>query len=241
MKPLIQTVTLTGADDSIQPSDLAKLSNEFPFVEWGILLSKSREGTNRYPTSEWMKQLNTICGLVSPPRLRLSGHICGRWVRDICDGNWTFLDECTEIYEMFSRFQLNFHGLVHKLNREKFIEGFEDERLQNRQFIFQLDDVNNDILEVAKGSGIDAVALFDLSGGAGRLPEEWPKANGVCGYAGGLGPENLQSQLELIEQVAGDSSPIWIDSETRVRSGNDQQFDLDKVRSFLEIAKDWMM
>ena len=35
------TVTITGADDSIQPSQLLDLQKEFPFVEWGILLSRN--------------------------------------------------------------------------------------------------------------------------------------------------------------------------------------------------------
>jgi len=56
------------------------------------------------------------------------------------------------------------------------------------------------------------------------------------GYAGGLGPENLAEQLPLIGQAAGDCR-IWVDMESRVRSDNDRQFDLAKVRKCLEIAK----
>jgi phosphoribosylanthranilate isomerase len=103
-----------------------------------------------------------------------------------------------------------------------------------------MDDVNNDILDVAKEAGVNAAPLFDLSGGAGVLPENWPVANGYCGYAGGLSPENVQGQLELIEQVAGDG-PIWIDVETHVRSEDDKIFDLDKVRAFIENVLPWVM
>ena len=33
-------VTITGADDSVEPRALAELSEAFPFVEWGLLMSK---------------------------------------------------------------------------------------------------------------------------------------------------------------------------------------------------------
>ena len=55
------------------------------------------------------------------------------------------------------------------------------------------------------------------------------------GYAGGLGPDNIESELQRIAAAAGDA-PFWIDMETRVRSDNDEQFDLNKVRRCLEIT-----
>jgi len=236
MKQMIRCVTITGADDSINPKELFKLSDEFPFVEWGILFSKSAEGKYRYPTRKWLWELYTEWCRSYIPRLNFSAHICGRWVRDICAGSWTIFEDHTT-FDMFKRIQLNFHALVHELDEQKFIAGFKDGTIQ-RQYIFQLDNVNNGILNVALNNNVDAVPLFDLSGGAGILPEEWPRANGYCGYAGGLSPENLESQLELIEQVA--DYPMWIDTETRVRSDGDYQFDLGKVRAFLEVAKPWV-
>lgn len=37
-------VTITGADDAVEPAELQALSHEFPFVEWGILHSYKRFG-----------------------------------------------------------------------------------------------------------------------------------------------------------------------------------------------------
>lgn len=48
------TVTITGADDDVDPSALEDLSDEFPFVEWGILRSAKREGPD-YMRMKWMK------------------------------------------------------------------------------------------------------------------------------------------------------------------------------------------
>jgi len=237
MKQIIDRVTITGADASVDPTDLVALSKRFPFVEWGILLSKSQEASPRFPSKTWLRRLHELS---QTEELLLCGHICGKWVRDICDGAWTILYDCKEFEDMFARFQLNFHAQVHKLDREKFLQGFDNERLYFRQIIFQLDDVNNDILDVARAAEIDAVALFDTSGGVGRLPESWPTARDFyCGYAGGLSPENLNAQLLSISKVAGEG-PIWIDVETRVRSEDDQILDLDKVVKFLEIAEPWV-
>jgi len=225
----INRVTLTGADDSIAPESLISLSEKYSLIEWGILLSSTSFGNNRFPSEAWLNQLKIV--KQNNPGMKLSGHICGAWVREICKGDWSQMKEVLgDIFEIFDRFQLNFHAYLHKIDREPFLKGFG-----RKQYIFQLDDVNNGILDIAKEAGIDAVPLFDTSGGIGRLPESWPAQNGYSGYAGGLSVENLTEQLEKISKVA--DSEIWIDAETRVRSNNDQLFDLIKVEEFVKIAQ----
>jgi phosphoribosylanthranilate isomerase len=61
----------------------------------------------------------------------------------------------------------------------------------------------------------------------------------MCGYAGGLSPENVVAQLEKIAVVSGDV-PIWIDAETNLRSDQGQHFDLDRVCAFAEAVKPWI-
>lgn len=240
----LDRVTITGADDSTEIGGLYQLTNEFPFVEWGILLSKSSAGRSRFPSYDWFEELRHYRFKEAWTSGRLSGHICGRWVRDICKGDWSsFIVESPNFVP--NRWQLNFHAITHKIDRPKFIEQlkehvgsvFSSRSRQCDQIIFQLDDVNNDIFDLARENNIDAVPLFDISGGAGVLPSEWPKPRDCyCGYAGGLGPENLEAQLKKIESVVGDAH-IWIDMETRVRSADDQVFDLNKVHKCLSIAK----
>ena len=74
---MLQTVTLTGADDSIRPAELADLSEEFPFVEWGILCSASKAGVPRFPSYKWMTHLRH---LAQRGKVRLALHLCGRQV-----------------------------------------------------------------------------------------------------------------------------------------------------------------
>ncbi|MHB1675039.1 MAG: hypothetical protein ACYCSP_12405 [Acidobacteriaceae bacterium] len=46
----LETVTITGADDSTDIVELAELSEEFPFVEWGILISaRARKADFAFP------------------------------------------------------------------------------------------------------------------------------------------------------------------------------------------------
>jgi len=249
-KMILDRVTVTGADDSTRPEDLIELSIRFPFVEWGILFSKSSEGSFRFPTRTWIQSLiNAIKERKHSNTINLSGHICGRWVRDICEGNWTIVKDklpmvpdLSDILHSFQRFQLNFHAQVHNLNREKFFYGgIEFLQVYNSSLIFQMDNVNNSLLDEAKKMGIIASPLFDLSGGAGILPSYWPEAKeSYTGYAGGLSPDNVAEQIEKIKLVAGDSR-IWIDVERRVRSEDDSKLDLDKVTRFLEVAEPFVV
>jgi phosphoribosylanthranilate isomerase len=105
----------------------------------------------------------------------------------------------------------------------------------DHDFIYQCDGVNDRwIRELEFGS-----PLFDTSGGAGVLPNRWPGAwpGRYCGYAGGLGPDNVVEQLTRIRIAANEGERFWIDMERRVRSDDDEQFDLDKVRTVLEAVK----
>ena len=70
------------------------------------------------------------------------------------------------------------------------------------------------------------------------MSAEWPSPHIdiQSGYAGGLGPDNLLAELRRIEKLT-DFRPIWVDMETKIRSSDDRQFDLDKVRACLDIAR----
>lgn len=242
----LDRVTITGPDDSIRPEDLIPITKEFPFVEWGILFSESRIGGPRFPSVEWMFALQEVA---KANRLPLSLHLCGHYVRQILMGEtpqavWTFIDA-------YARVQLNFRAERNRCKPTECARALLAFSKQRKQFIFQIDgERGNDHLDAViledKATipgDIDIVGLFDVSGGAGILPRKWPtpinSVDGVLdyhGYAGGLGPDNLAEQIPLIAEAAGDCR-IWIDMETKVRSRDDGQFDLVKVRQCLEIAK----
>jgi hypothetical protein len=260
----IDRVTITGADNSIDPHDLHDLTKEFPFVEWGILVSKMAEGSNRFPDKDWLYDFSLFktdyekkIGLI----LKASCHVCGQWVRDLLVGGEQFIQDRGGWLDRFQRMQINTHAEKHEIDKDAFtstlITIFGLNSHYTKQFIIQYDGVNEDLLGCCIEAGLDAVPLFDKSHGTGESPRTWPTIRYFgpnfgppsknvmmyCGYAGGLGPDNLEKELKRIAKGVDASctdknfSPIWIDMETKVRSNEDKQFDLDKVRACLEIAK----
>ena len=237
-KEIIRVVTVTGADDSVRPEELISIAKDYPFVEFGILLSKKQQGNKRFPSRDWLEELYILW---RSEKITLSGHLCGEWVRKLCLGIPSFFEEFGYIWEMFERFQMNFHAEHHPVDDKKLSDSIR-QYLRDKPIIFQMDGVNERIFYSLNARwGIAAFPLFDQSGGNGLLPGEWPKQplNQYCGYAGGLSPDNLNQEMERISKVA--TGPIWIDAETLLRSENDKVFDLKKVRRFLEVAKPWVV
>jgi hypothetical protein len=237
----LKVVTITGADDSIDPHELAKLSQEFPFVEWAILLSKKQMGNKRFPSTEWMTELKK-----DADKLQLAGHLCGSWLRvNLMNfGDIEFTKEIP-LWDDFQRIQLNFHAEKTDLSEEALKALRNQTWHKKKQFIVQMDGVNNDLYKNLLFAGVLTSGLFDTSHGAGVLPSTgWPDVipsinpHTYRGYAGGLSPDNIEEQLIKLESAVGDDL-VWVDMETKVRSHNDMQFDLNKVRTCLEIAKKW--
>lgn len=229
---MITKVTITGADDSISAAQLAELSKEFPFVEWGILFSPKQQGNNRFPSLDWLDSLVEV--KQANPSMNLSAHLCGRYVRQLLIGQVEFIHEMWNYWPMFGRVQINTHGEPHEWNSVH-VANFLNIHHQ-KEFIFQYDNVNTDLLEaIAKAEVKNISALYDLSHGAGVLPESWPKPLDYCdsGYAGGLSPDNWIDQLTKIQSIVGDRK-TWVDIETHVRSEMDSKFDLEKVKRVLQ-------
>ena len=181
---IVDRITATGADDSVFFEMLLRVTRESPLLEWGILVSKNAMGSPRFPSQKWLDGMYH-----EHPKAQFSCHLCGTWVKELCfEGRKDFMKVLQ--MNLFQRIQLNFHAIVHQINRERFIKALK--MLPSYQFIFQLDDVNNSILDVALDAGINAVPLFDTSGGAGIVPKAWPEfvpktgSRCYCGYAGGL-------------------------------------------------------
>lgn len=232
---ILDRVTVTGADDSINPYDLVDLTKRFPFVEWGVLLSRSQEGAPRFPSTGWMEGLKKVA---SDNPMRLSGHLCGQWVRALCRGSNRFIAERPTIADMFQRVQLNFHGDQHDVDEDGLVACLKD--WGREEYILQFDNVNNLLLGVLWHGGLRASPLFDTSGGAGREPDEWPTPVApYSGYAGGLRPDQVGRQYRRIELAAGPSR-VWTDIETHVFSSDGRQFDLAKVEEYLTAATLWV-
>jgi hypothetical protein len=241
----LRKVTFTGADDNIEPMDLALISDEYEWVEWGILFSENKQGRfNRYPGKNWLKKLYATAKFFREERKRampLSAHLCGSYAKDIVT-----CQECFPPYDLsiFQRIQIN--GSSYFLDK---INAFGlSDKLPGIQVILQLkfpfnhNRINDYIVRAEELLQRDIsqhtlCILHDASGGKGVLTKTWPQADPrmFCGYSGGLNPDNIEEELGKIEQVAKNCN-IWIDMETGVRT--DDKFDLDKVGAVINIVKD---
>lgn len=230
---MLTCVTLTGADDTTNPSDLIALSREFPFVEWGLLIGTSAR--DRFPSETWFDRLDIeIRKAISNDGVRpnLSIHICGKHLRSILDDGKFIWDH--SILNFADRAQLNFHGNhVSKPEYDNIVRAVENQNWPFKEVICQLDGVNDGILSGLLDRHVNATGLHDCSHGAGVKPDIWPAPNPRwrVGYAGGLGPETILEDFEAIKSVAGKRA-FWIDMETKLRNDRDE-FDLEKCRQVL--------
>lgn len=242
----IDCITLTGADDSVDPVELAKISAKFRHVEWGILFSNSNCGTGRYPSREWRREFYKVA-----PDVARAAHICGTTLlEEFAGGGHGGLRE--ELGE-FQRIQLNFNAKrLHPSVLHGLVEQWESEAWCDRDgvgqtFITQHNDANAGVHKLFSNHRhiphFNHAILFDASGGAGLSPASWPRPlpHMRCGYAGGLGPENIAAEMAQIVQAVASRHSLpqhahtWLDMESKLRTND--KFDLDKVREVIEIVR----
>src|SRR5438128_38313 len=129
----LDRVTITGADDSVRPKDLAPIARDFRFVEWGILASANNMGRPRFPSLDWLQEFALVA---LGNGWKTSIHLCGRWVRDILMGRMP--QQVMDLLDSgFGRVQLNFHAERNECDASAFSKALK--LIGRRQFIFQID------------------------------------------------------------------------------------------------------
>lgn len=208
---MLTRVTISGADDAVDPAALLALSVKYPFVEWGILLSETRAGTERYPSAGWRGRLDG--------RLGLSGHLCGAYARATLAGDFRHVEALPAAY---ARIQLNgWDGtdvamLVDSQPAREIIVQAGNEEL---------------VASAAKlARSCRLAALWDVSGGRGVAPTMWPDTPERLhlGFAGKIGPDSV---VDVLRDIGEREAPFWIDMESAIRTGD--QVDLDKAEAVL--------
>lgn len=207
-------ITFTGADERTDLVELESLCRDWP-VEIGILFSRSRRSSPRYPSLAW------IAGL-EDRGLRLSAHLCGAWAAEVAVNGTS---EIGALLGPFSRAQINVGPGADPAIVRAWARAASKRRgsplepiLQSRGAAFPHDD--------------RVSWLHDCSGGRGERPAAWPAPalRGMrFGYAGGMGPENIREILAELPEAP----EAWIDMESRIRNAADE-FDIGLCRKVCE-------
>lgn len=200
------SITVTGIDERT-PID------ELPGgIEVGILFTVLPEGRHRYPSrSRIAKMLLMLDGQA------LALHVCGRAARQL------LMDyQIPDLTHGVERIQVNGDIMPDDLRMICDLYG-------DHQIITQHTNRTRDLLAV--GATNHAV-LVDGSGGRGLSPDRWdrPDTPKPVGFAGGLGPDNIASEIAKIAPLCDTRS--WIDMEGKLRNENDW-FDVERVRLML--------
>lgn len=203
-----------GADDSVEPTLLAAISAQHPWVEWGVLFREEKAGTPRYASKQWLESL----GAANPDRtMKLAAHLCSWRVDELLRGDTTFVawlhDEIG-----FKRVQVNATS-ANGCDVGMFAsdEGADTcvARLREAaasvphiEFIMQRNSQTRPLWErMVEAPPANVAMLFDDSMGLGVSTTSWPApppstSSLRFGYAGGLSPSNLKEQMHLIESTA---------------------------------------
>ena len=222
---ILRQITFTGIGVETDLKVLKEIQDEYPLVEWGVLLSKNwqENGPRFFDPS----QLNTLRW----QGLNLSCHLCGSAARAVVSENWEPAFEVTRgMFGLFQRCQVNI-SMEQPNGKTQYMRPPID---LNELIIQQKSAGAMNIFNAIKNRTKMSV-LLDASGGRGiDTPVKPLNIPGLkVGYAGGLNPDNVGEKLEyLLENVEGE---FWIDMESGVRT--DDRFDIDKCVSVLQTCQ----
>jgi len=224
----IDKVMIAGVDNQTSIEELERLTEKYPFVEWGVLFSKHKMGTKRYP------DLDYIHRLTKAEVGEMSAHFCGAYPREILEKR--DISEAAYWGSYFDSIQLNYNFsrsnkrswenllmLVDNVATDVILQYNRSNapHLKNKSFLEQSDHVR---------------FLYDASGGRGTEIKhiENPLWENYTGYAGGINADNVNTICRKISKVKSNRI-VWIDLESGARDEYNN-FDITKAEKILEIA-----
>lgn len=223
----LRRISLTGADDAVSIEELSLLAQQYARVEWALLYVPYAEGQARNPTRSWREAFF---------KAELPGysavHLCGRQAfEELLAG------ELPEEILKANRLQLNINARKRDFTDDEVLAVIDRALHLGPDVILQYHPTTAALVGYAVAHCPFHLrrrlhVLMDSSRGTGVVPESWGApaavAQAFCGYAGGLGPDNVAT---VAAQLTALAVPYWLDMESGIRTEN--QFDLAKVRAVL--------
>ena len=205
---MLESVTLTGIDERTSVCGLVNLWTRYPWLEFAVLASGHSGEQPRFPRLDDVVALREISHALGK---RAALHLCGRLARAVALGS---AEEATALARGFGRVQIN---LPPALRREHASEIRVFQKAVGCPVIVQH---NKAPWTASALDGVDGIEhLWDRSGGRGQADlASWPPPPGTgrVGYAGGLGPQNIEAAVAFTGRFP--SRPTWLDMESRVRT-----------------------
>mmetsp|Transcript_37214 Transcript_37214/g.46550 ORF Transcript_37214/g.46550 Transcript_37214/m.46550 type:complete len:286 (-) Transcript_37214:47-904(-) len=240
-----------GVDDTVEVEDVLQVNKDNncgSFVEWGVLFRPEKEGQPRFASLGWVKKLVKL----SKERditLRLAAHLCSSRCEEVLRGDSSFVQELHSLG--FKRVQVNATKAnnVHIDDLETCVQLLKKaiQSVPGIEWIIQKNEETKPIWEglVKSSDEIKNISiLFDDSVGRGvKITSFSEPFSGIpCGYAGGIGPDNIEDILEQMSKSKGPHQSIrepWIDMESSLRTIKDEDdiFSLQRATKCVEIVQ----
>lgn len=234
----LKTVVCSGVNEKNDVDEAVAFLRKHKNAEFGVQCSPQKAG---YQTArfEWLKELTAK---LNEQKIegRIALHLNEGFVVSFCDGKVP--DEIAELLESgnaIGRLQLNF-----KIGREVFDSGAVPDlrtlkqamqSVQTHPIILSASTPNLPFIGKAHHQKMKFDVLFDDSFGEGLMPEyrKAPLFEDVFqGYAGGLSPENVASELQKIQKVA--KGAVFIDAEGKLKENG--SFSFARAEKFVKNA-----
>jgi hypothetical protein len=218
----LKHITFTGIDGWTEIFDLQVIQQQWPMVEFGVLLSAHwYENGTRYFNPDALRRLQY-------EHLNLSCHLCGSIAKEAVRNNFIpVIDLCKGRFDIFKRCQLNIAG--YKDNPERLVLCAPDTL---EEIIVQQKSANDVDLWKSGLPNPKLSVLLDASGGRGITSDIVALDTPLkVGYAGGLSVENIVETLRFLENSPA-VKQYWVDMESSVRTND--VFDVDKVYAVMD-------
>lgn len=226
--------TLTGVDEGTPIDALLEMTRRHPFAEFAVLYNTALQGQGRFPSMKWISELAITAQ--SHPELNLALHVCGSSVLPLLNGE----GHVSQVAKSFGRIRLNLHSSVFPLNQ---VSRFLD-RCPNQTVITTHNYLNRDVsrsLAHRKNHAILLDAIINEAGAGHHWISQFAPgelagiARPLCGFAGGLSPESLATQLSMFDQLVEDGD-FWLEIGSKLRTENDT-FDIALAQRCLDVVQ----
>jgi len=251
--PWLFRVGLCGIDEGVTPQFILERSARFQGrVEWGLLFRPEKEGSPRFPRMAWVEETCWAIAKSDPQiasQVHFAGHLCSSRCEQIFNGDPTFVQKLCGLG--FQRVQLN-ATVKNGVDTSKFKDQVHNVAKCVRavpaiEWILQYNQETKAVFDALRGLETfpNVSFLFDESVGTGMEITNFPCPIEAlpykCGYAGGIGPENVKVVLSRLSSLVEDarkkkeySFTIWIDMESKIRDNETDEISPKKIDAVLQ-------